>query len=169
MRFTVTQRFPTSRDEVLGMYTGTDMWSQLSGFTKVSAPEVVDHSRAGSLVTLRLASEGWRISSGFIAGLPAAATALIDPRKLVWVEETVTDLGNGTATVSFRPEHYANKLSATARVDYGEARGSATRRVVGDLKVNVFLVGSQVERAISSGLSEHLAEEERAVRSLPAA
>ena len=159
MRFTVTQRFPTSRDEVLGLYTGTDMWSQLSGFTKVSAPEVVDHSQAGSLVTLRLRYR-------FIAGLPAAATAVIDPRKLVWVEETVTDLGNGTATVSFRPEHYANKLSATARVDYGEARGSATRRVVGDLKVNVFLVGSQVERAISSGLSEHLAEEERAVLSL---
>lgn len=159
MRFSVTQTYPTSRDEVLGLYTGTEMWPQLSGFTKVSAPEVVDRREAGSRVTLRLRYR-------FIADLPAAATAVIDPRKLAWVEETVTDLDRGTATVKFRPEHYADKLSASAQVQYAEAGSSTTRRVQGDLKVNVFLVGSQVERAITSGLSEHLAEEERSVLKL---
>ncbi|MCB1027534.1 MAG: DUF2505 family protein [Microthrixaceae bacterium] len=159
MRFSVTQTYPTDRDEVLELYTGTEMWPELSGFTKVSAPEVVDRTEAGSRVTVRLRYR-------FVADLPAAATAVINPRKLAWVEETVTDLDRATATVAFRPEHYAEKLSASARVQYLESGGSTTRRVQGDLKVNVFLVGQQVEKAIVSGLSEHLAEEERSVLEL---
>ena len=33
----------------------------------------------------------------------------------------------------------------------------------GDLRVKVLFVGGQVEKAITSGLSDHLAQEERAV------
>ncbi|MEZ5381062.1 MAG: DUF2505 family protein [Microthrixaceae bacterium] len=156
MRFSVAQAFPTSVDRLLELYTGTEMWGDLSGFSKVSAPEVLDRSERGSRVTLRLRYR-------FIASLPSAATAVVDPKRLVWVEETVTDLDAGTATVAFQPEHYASKLSASARVAYGGDGDASHRSVDGDLRVRVLLVGGQVERAITSGLSEHLAEEERAV------
>lgn len=156
MRFAATQTYPTSRERLLELYTGTEMWGELSGFTKVSAPEVLDRSHRGDLVTLRLRYR-------FIAHLPSAVTAVVHPDNLVWVEQTVTDLSAGTARVDFQPEHYASKLSASAQIRYGGREGSATRQVQGDLKVKVFLVGGQVEKAIASGLSEHLAEEERSV------
>lgn len=156
MRFAVTQTYPTSRERLLEMYTGTEMWSELSGFTKVSVPEVLDRTQKGDLVTVRLRYR-------FIAPLPSAATAVVDRNKLVWVEQTVTDLSAGTAIVDFQPENYANKLSAAASIAYDERGDSAIRRVEGDLKVKVFLVGGQVEKAITSGLSEHLAQEERSV------
>ncbi len=156
MRFAVTQTYPTSLERLLELYTGTDMWEQLSGFTKVSVPEVLDRSQKGDLVTVRLRYR-------FIAPLPAAATAVVDRNKLVWVEETVTDLSAGTATVDFQPDNYASKLSAAATIRYGQQGDSASRQVEGDLKVKVFLVGGQVEKAITSGLSEHLAQEERSV------
>lgn len=156
MRFAATQTYPTSRDQLLTLYTGTEMWGKLSGFTKVSVPEVLDRSQRGDLVTVRLRYR-------FIAHLPSVVTAVVDRDKLIWVEETVTDLSAGTATVHFQPEHYANKLSASATIRYEQAGDQATRRVVGDLNVKVLFVGGQVEKAIASGLSEHLAEEERSV------
>ena len=111
MRFAVTQTYPISRDEVLEMYTGTEMWGELSGFTKVS----------------------------------------------------VTDLSAGTATVDFQPENYASKLAASAAIRYEQLDDAASRTVQGDLRVKVLFVGGQVEKAITSGLSDHLAQEERAV------
>ena len=156
MRFTVTQTYPISRDEVLGLYTGTEMWGDLSGFTKVSVPEVLDRSQKGDLVTVRLRYR-------FIAPLPPAATAVVNRDKLIWIEETVTDLSAGTATVDFQPENYSNKLAASAVISYDQLDDAATRTVQGDLRVKVFLVGGQVEKVITSGLSEHLAQEERAV------
>ena len=156
MRFAVTQTYPISRDEVLEMYTGTEMWGELSGFTKVSVPEVVGRTKKGDLVTVRLRYR-------FIAPLPTAATAVVNRDKLVWIEETVTDLSAGTATVDFQPENYASKLAASAAIRYEQLDDAASRTVQGDLRVKVLFVGGQVEKAITSGLSDHLAQEERAV------
>lgn len=121
--------------------------------------EVVDHSRAGSLVTLRLR---YRSSSSACC----SRHAVIDPRKLVWVE-TVTDLAAQRHRKRVVSPSSTTPTSPGQQPGWTTARpaGSATRRVVGDLKVNVFLVGSQVETGdLGQFLREHLAEEAERAR-----
>ncbi|MBA3282609.1 MAG: DUF2505 family protein, partial [Acidimicrobiia bacterium] len=99
----------------------------------------------------------------FTGHLPSAVTAVIDPERLTWVQESVHDLDDGTTTFRLIPDHYPDRLKAsgTFRV---VSDGHGSRRVVnGDLKVRAPLVGGRVEQAIVSGLEEYLVAEAPAV------
>lgn len=82
------------------------------------------------------------------------------------MEETTYDLARRTAAVRLLPDHYASKLHASAAATFGDQGDGSVRRVTGDLKVKVLLVGGQVEKAIVSGLTEHLDEEAQLVAKL---
>jgi hypothetical protein len=77
------------------------------------------------------------------------------------VEETVYDLVACTARTVLHPDHYADKLTADISSTFLADGGGTVRRVTGEIKVRMLLVGRQVEKAIVSGLEEHLAEESR--------
>lgn len=156
MRFRVTQRFDAPAGDVIDLYTSTELFEQLPEFGRIGRPEVLDRTERGATITIRLRYR-------FTAELPAAALAVIDPDRLTWVEETVTDRDARRSTVRLLPDHYASKLTAGATVTYHDLGDDARREVAGDLRVRVLLVGGQVERAIVAGLEEHLAEEAAAV------
>jgi hypothetical protein len=91
-------------------------------------------------------------------------TRVLDPSRLVWVDETTWELAAATATFRILPEHYANRLRCSGRQRV-VARGDGARRTVeGDLTVSYPLVGRAVERAILSGLHDHLAGEAELLR-----
>ena len=157
MRFRIEQRFDATPEDVLAIYIDPAFYPELEGLPKVSAPEVLSHERTGDRVRMR-------IRYRFTADLPLAASAVIDPDKLTWVDDTIYDLRSQIATTELLPDHYADRLVASARSPFEAISNDpprARRRVEGDLQVRMPFVGGQVERAIISGLREHLADEER--------
>lgn len=156
MRFTVTQHYPASAEVVLGLYTEPDFVTALGELPRIGRPEILEHRPEPGRVTTR-------IRFRFTADLPPAATAVIDRERLTWVEETVYDLAARRAAVRLLPDHYPDRLTATASVTFTDAGGGAVRRIEGDLKVRMPLVGGKVERAIVDGLEEYLDAEQVAV------
>lgn len=152
MRFDLTQTIAAPVDEVARAYASAELYEHLGGTDKLGPPDVLDRSEAGDTVTLRIRYQ-------FVADLSPAVTAVVDPKKLTWVEQSVHDLAARSVAVTLHPDHYADRLRCTGRYGY-TARGDATvRQIDGDLKVKALLVGGQVERAIVSGLKEHLRAE----------
>ncbi|MEZ5320689.1 MAG: DUF2505 family protein [Microthrixaceae bacterium] len=159
MRFEVQQRFSRPAAAVAAVYSDPSTYERLPEFGRISRPDVLGCDRHGSVVTLRLHYR-------FVADLPAAALAVIEPAKLTWVEETRFDLGTLTAVVRLLPDHYPQKMSASARTRFVDEAPGSTRSVEGDLRVRVPLVGGRVERVVIDGLREHLTVEARLVEDL---
>ena len=152
MRFDLTQTIAAPVDEVARAYASAELYEVLGGTDKLGPPDVLDRSESGDIVTLRIRYQ-------FVADLSPAVTAVVDPRKLTWVEQSVHDLAARSVAVTLHPDHYADRLRCTGRYGY-TARGETTvRQIDGDLKVKALLVGGQVEKAIVSGLKEHLEAE----------
>ena len=109
MRFQVTQRFDAPVDEVLGAYTDPAFYEELVGLPKIGEPKVLEHTTSAGRVLLR-------VHYRFTAALPSAATRVIDPAKLTWVEETTYDLGAESSRSRLVPDHYPDRLSASGSV-----------------------------------------------------
>jgi hypothetical protein len=159
MEFTVEQRFPAPPDEVIAAYIDPTLYDRMVGLSRVEAPSVLDVTRQGDVVVVRTRFR-------FIADLPSAARAVIDPDRLTWIDESSYDLAAHTSVTRLLPDHYPDRLtaSATSRFDPDPAGPAHTiRRVSGQLRVRAPLVASRVERAIVDGLREHLSDEGRVV------
>jgi hypothetical protein len=153
VRFEIVQRFAASPDAVAAAYANPDFYKTLDGLQKLSRPEVLSHEVDGDRVTLRLRYQ-------FIGDLSSAVRAVVDPRKLSWVEVSVHDLATRTATFRMDADHYADRFRCAGSYTFEDsATGGTTRRARGDLSVRARLVGHRVERAIVSGLEEHLGQE----------
>jgi hypothetical protein len=154
VRFEIAQQFDAPVEEVVGLYCDPAFYSLLDGVGKIGGPEVLDRSVDGALVSMQ-------IRFRFTGDLPSAALAIVRPEKLTWVEHTTFDTEAGTSTTRIEPDHYPDRLQASARSTFTEIGGGCRRDVSGDLKVHALLVGGQVEKAIVSGMREHLVEEAR--------
>jgi hypothetical protein len=155
VQFRADQRYAATRDAVLAAYTDVALYPLLDGLPKIGEPKVIDRQQKGHLVTLR-------VHYRFVADLPSAALAVIDPQRLTWIDETVYDLAAGTSTTRLLPDHYPDRLTASATATYTADPADPSRsirHVRGDLKVRMALVGGKVERAIVEGLTEHLDDE----------
>ena len=159
MLFRVDQRFAASPDDVLAMYCDAGFYETLDGMAKIGRPEVLLVERTDDERSVHL-----RLRYAFAGDLPRAALAVLDPRQLTWVEDTVYDLEARTGETKMLPDHYADRLTASAHIAVEPSGDEATtRRVEGIIEVRMPFVGGQVERAIVSGLREHLiAEQDRA-------
>ncbi|HXH56868.1 DUF2505 family protein [Iamia sp.] len=152
MRFELTQSIAAPLDEVAAAYASAELYETFDGTSKLGPPDVLERVEHGGVVTLR-------IRYRFIAELSPAVTAVVSPDKLSWVEESVHDVGARSVAVRLHPDHYADRLRCTGAYHY-EADGDATiRRIDGELKVKALLVAGAVEKAIVSGLREHLEAE----------
>lgn len=152
MRFDLTQTIAAPVDEVARAYATVELYEALGGTDKLGPPDVLDRTADGDVVTLRIRYQ-------FVADLSPAVTAVVDPKKLTWVERSVHDIGARTVKVTLDPDHYADRLRCSGTYRYDERGDSTVRRVEGDLKVKVLLVAGQVERALVTGLKEHLEAE----------
>jgi hypothetical protein len=156
VRFDLTQVIDAPVDDVAAAYASTDLYESMGPTTKLGAPEILGRTELDGRVTLRLRYR-------FIGDLSPAVTAVVDPARLTWVEETVHDLDGLSVAVTLRPDHYADRLRCTGTYRYRSRGDRSERRISGELKVKALLVAGTVERAIVSGLEEHLAAEVAAV------
>lgn len=152
MRFEIIQRYESSAPEVTAAYADVDLYPTLVGLPKLGGIEVLE--REGDAESARL-----RIRFRFTGHLPGAVTAVIDPDRLTWVQETDHDLASGSTTFRLVPDHYPDRLKASGTFQV-EPDGDGSRRVIaGELKVRAPLVAGRVEEAIVSGLREYLEAE----------
>jgi hypothetical protein len=153
VRFDTEQRFDGDVTRVLAVFTDPDLYPTLSGLPKLGTPEVVSHRVDGSHVHLALHER-------FVGDLPAAALAVVDPAKLTWIEEIDYDVDRATATSRLVPDHYADRLTCSGRYTFLGDGTTTIRRLDGELKVRMRLVGGRVEGALVSGLREHATDEQ---------
>ena len=166
MRFQIEQKIAAPIEAVSRIYTEPRFYEQLGQLPKLGKPEVLERREEQSLVHLA-------VRFRFTGNLSPAVTAVVDPVKLTWVEESVHDLAQCAVTFRMKPDHYPDRLRSEGSVHYEPDGEGMTRRLTeGDLAVKVPLllgggrVGGVVEEAIVSGLREHLAAEVEVVERL---
>ena len=155
MRFRITQRFDASVEQVEEALLDPAFLERMGELPKLGRPQLLDHQEDGHTVRRR-------VRYAFTGHLSSAVTAVVDPAKLTWVEDSTTDRRTHRTTFRIVPDHYTDRLQCDGAFTL-EADGAGSRRVAeGDLRVRFPLVGSRVERAIVSGLEEHAEAEEKA-------
>lgn len=155
VRFSVKQHFVQPPDEVIQAYADPEVWERLPPFERVKIVEVLGRSGPKSTPVLR-------VRYRFVADLPSAARAVLDPAKLTWVQQTTFDMQRRTSRISFFADHYADRFKASAVANFTDDE-ACTRSVSGDLRIKVLLVAGQVENAIVDGLKDYLHEERAAM------
>ena len=156
MRFELTQRFTASATAVDDAYATAALYPTLVGLPKLGRIEVLHAERDGDRARMS-------IRFAFTGDLPAAVTAVVDPERLTWVQETEHDLATGRTRFRLVPDHYPDRLSAAGQATVSPFADGARRVVSGELKVRAPLVAGKVEQAIVSGLEEYLVAEAPAV------
>ena len=161
MQFDLTQRIEAATELVAAAFVDPDYYAELATLPKLGAPEVLTIDGTGDRARLE-------IRYRFAGDLSPAARAVLDPGKLTWVEVSDHDLQAFRFSFVLKPDHYADRFSCRgrSRLDApGDDTGATLRRTQGELKVRAPLVGGQVERAIVSGLQEHLEAEAKLLSS----
>ena len=154
MRFRIEQRFDAPLAAVEDAFVDAGFMEALGELPKLGRPRLLDQRVEGDLVHQR-------VHYAFAGDLSPAVTAVVDPAKLTWVEESTLDRRTHQTTFRIVPDHYRNRLQASGSFAL-TADGDTTRRLAeGNVKVHFALVGGRVERAIVSGLHEHAEMEER--------
>lgn len=152
MRFTLDQHFTAESDAVARAFADPALYHSFHDLPKMSRPEVLAHEARGHEVLLQ-------IRYRFKGDLSPAARAVLDPHRLSWVEHASHDLATRTTTFRMVPDHYGDRFRCSGSYRF-EPDGTGTRRhCEGDLRVKAPLVRAAVERAIVSGLREHLEDE----------
>jgi hypothetical protein len=162
VRFTVEQRFSTDADETARAFTEPDLYAGFAALPKVSVPDVLACEPDGDLVRLR-------IRYRFAGQLSSAARAVIDPAKLTWVDESTHDLARRHVRFVLRPDHYGDRFRCSGEYRIEPVGDGCRRHASIEVKVSAPFVGGAVERAIESGLREHLADETEVVEAYLAA
>jgi len=153
MHFELTQRFAAPVADVADAFSDPGFYETLAQLPKLGRPEVLGREAEGSRVVMR-------VRYRFNGELSSAARAVLDPAKLTWVEESVHDLDTHQVTFVQVPDHYADRFSCRGGYRFrAEGADHTVRDAEGDVKVRAPLVASSVERAIISGLKDHLEEE----------
>ena len=154
MRFAIEQRFPAPLEAVEAAYLDPGFLEELGRLPKLGRPRLLDQTGEGDTVRRR-------IHYTFAGHLSPAVTAVVDPDKLTWVEESTLDRRTHRTIFRIVPDHYGRRLACSGTFVL-TPDGEGTRRVTeGDVEVRFALVGGRVERAIVSGLREHAELEER--------
>ena len=154
MRFELTQRYTSTAAEVDRAYARPELYPTLVGLPKLGRIQVLAHDATEDGPARRL-----RVQFHFTGDLPAAVTAVVDPDRLSWVQETEHDHSGGRAQFRLVPDHYPDRLRCSGRFVVADTASGSTRIVTGELKVQALLVAGRVEQAIVSGLQEYLMAE----------
>lgn len=152
MRFETTQRYRSTPAEVIGAYADSALYPALVGLPMLGDIAVLDRSERDGRVQLR-------VRFRYVGDLPPGASAIIDPAKLTWVQETDHDLTSGRIAFRLVPDHYPDRLQANGDLAITADDSGATRTLTAELKVRAALVAGRVERALVGGLEEYLAAE----------
>jgi hypothetical protein len=153
MHFELEQRIQCPVDQVVAAFVDPRYYDMLDALPKLGRPEVLTHEVHDSTAHLR-------IRYRFTGHLSSAVRAAVDPQKLSWVEDAEHDLVNHRVRFRMLADHYADRFQCSGTYRFEPAGDAATDRVcAGDLQIRMPLVGHRVEKAIVSGLREHLDSE----------
>ena len=149
MHFENERDFAATPDRVAGLMSDPEFQTTLD-LPDLSRPVVVDHEIDGSARRLRLRYE-------YIGQLDPIARRVVGGRQLTWLQELRIDLATGVGTLSFAAEEEADRVNGTADVSItGRAGDSARRRIAGDFRIRLPVVGGTAERKIVPGLVRRL-------------
>ena len=156
MKFFIEQRFAASVQRVEDAYCSPELLATLATLPKVGGAELLEQRTEGDRVVQR-------VRYRFTGELSSAVTAVVDPSKLSWVEESELDRTTHVTTWHIVPDHYASRLTCAGTFRLVSHGDGTVRRTEAEIKVHFPLVGGRVEKAIVSGLEEHAAAEQLAV------
>jgi hypothetical protein len=162
MRFAFEQRIHGPLDAVARVFVDPNFYEQLAALPKLGRPELLSRDVDGDTVHLR-------VRYRFTGELSSAVTAVVDPRKLTWVEDAVHELGAYRAEFRMIADHYADRFACSGSYWFAADGDATVRHSEGDLKIRMPLVGGRVERAIVSGIGEHLDAEVAVVEGIVSA
>lgn len=152
-RFTVEQLIDADPDAVQAAFCDDAFYAALGELPDIAQPEVVEHTTAGDTVHLR-------VRYRFNGSLAPPVRAVLDPSKLTWIDESTVDVPGRRTRWAIHPEHYARNLHCGGEYQFMPAAGGGTtQRLEAELRVRWPLVGGLVERALLSGIRQHLAAE----------
>jgi hypothetical protein len=123
----------------------------------LSRPTVVAHEVDGTAHRLTLRYQ-------YTGQLDPVAQKVVGGRALTWVQELRIDVASGNGTLGFSADGAGGRVDGTATVTI-TATGDAScrRRITGDFRVKIPLIGGKAERAIVPGLERRLDVEADAV------
>ncbi len=157
MRFLIEQRLTGSLEAVEAALYSPALLAEMDDLPKLGGATLLDESVDGDRVRRRVRYK-------FTAELNAAVTAVVDPDKLTWVEESVHDRSTHVTTWRIVPDHYPDRLDCHGTFTLVPKSPELTlRQTEAEIKVHFPLVGGRVEKAIVSGLQEHAVDEEKTV------
>jgi hypothetical protein len=81
---------------------------------------------------------------------------VVDPDRLSWVDASRFDRASHLMSFHMEPDHYPDRLWCEGTYRFNAADGSTVMVMDGEVKVSFPLVGGVVERAMVSGLRQHL-------------
>ena len=153
MRFSIEQRFAAEVDAVARAYADPALYVGAHRAAEALA------ARGASATRSTATPSCCEVRYRFGGELSPAARAVIDPERLTWVERSTHDLARRHTTFTMVPDHYADRFRCAGSYRFEATETGCRRRGEGDLRVKALLVAGAVERAIVSGLEEHLADE----------
>lgn len=152
MRFRFEQRLSHPADRVQAGLLDPEFLTRLGSLPRLGRIELVSLEHDGDLVHRQ-------VRYAFAGNLPSAVTAVVDPKKLSWIEDATVDCTEMVTDWTILPDHYADRLKSSGTFVI-EPQGSGCRRITeGEVKVSFPLVGGRVERVVVEGLEEHLEAE----------
>ena len=147
MDFEIVQRLPVPRPQVEAAFVDERFLRRLGDLPKLSVEDVLGRTEEPGGVRLQ-------VRYRYTAEFSSVVTRVIDPSKLTWVEDSLFRADAHRTDVAILPDHYADRLRASMRVDYEEAGTATVRRMVGAIRVSMPLVGRRVEAAIVTGFRD---------------
>ena len=152
MRFRIEQQLPGDVNDVIDALLDEGFVASLGRLPKIDKPELVSQRVDADFVIQR-------VRYRFIGQLSGPAAAVLDTAKITWIAETTYDLRARQASFRIVPDHYGNRLTCSGMHRFVARAGGTERLIEGELKVSYPIVGRTIERAVLSGLEEHLAAE----------
>ncbi|HEU5308538.1 MAG TPA: DUF2505 family protein [Acidimicrobiia bacterium] len=116
----------------------------------LARPDVVAHEVDGASHRLALRYE-------YIGQLDPFAQKVVGGRTLTWVQDLRIDVTTGAGTLRFSADGVGGRADGTAAVIItATSAASCRRRIDGDFRIRIPLVGGKAERAIVPGLLRRL-------------
>jgi hypothetical protein len=157
VRFRLEQHFASPLDQVEDAFVDPELFTELRGVDDLGRPEFLDRVDEGGVVRLR-------VRYAFTGELGPPLTALVEPGRITWVEESTLDRSTHRTEFHIVADHYADRLKCAGTVDLRAGADGGTLRVAeGKLEVRIPFVGGKVERAVVEGLEAQAATQARVV------
>ena len=159
MRFRVDQTIRAPRAVVEEAFLDPEWYAALEAMPNIDRPHLLG-TQEEDADTVHV-----RVQYAFNGHLPPAARRVLDPGKLTWVNEATVHRGDHRTDFRMVPDHYPDRLRFWGSYRFEEDDGMTHQIIEGDLIVRYPIVGPLVERAILTGMRQHLAEEAKLLES----